>query len=151
MSRGEQLQKLVSISGCVQLKSQFFLDVKAVIDNVEIPEEPVLNWDPTRIQYVPVSSLAMAKEDSERVKIAGIDDKRQFTAVFSGTMAGTILSPQLIYKGKTYKSLPPVMFLRDWHITLTKNRWSNEKVMVNHLEKILFPYHEKKDKSSSKT
>ena len=110
----------------------------------EIPCELIINWDQTGINYVPVSSWTMAKEGSKRVEIAGIDDKRQITAVFGGTMAGEFLPPQIIYQGKTSKYLPSVDFPSDWHITFTENHWSNEKVMVDYLEKILFPYIEKK-------
>ncbi len=59
----------------------------------------------------------MAKEGSKRVEIAGIDNKRQITAVFAGTMAGEFLPPQLIYQGKAAKCLPLVEFPSDWHIT----------------------------------
>ena len=45
------------------------------------------------VHYVPVSSWMMAQEGSKRVEIAGIDNKRQITAVFGGTMDGDILPP----------------------------------------------------------
>ena len=62
-------------------------------------------------------------------------------------MAGDFLPPQLIYKGKTKKCLPAVTFPSDWHITY---HWSNEDTMVDYLiEKILFPYAEKKETISS--
>jgi hypothetical protein len=86
----------------------------------------------------------MAKEGSKRVEIVGIDDKRQITAVFSGTLAGDFLPPQLIYQGKTTKCLPSFGFPQDWHITYTENHWANEATMVDYLKKILFPYIEKK-------
>ena len=86
----------------------------------------------------------MAKDGStKRGKIAGIDDKQQITAVFGGTMAGDFLRPQLIYQGKSSKSLPSVISPQDWHVKFTENHWSNEKTMGNYLEKILFPYLEK--------
>ena len=93
---------------------------------------------------MPVSSWTMAKEGSKRVEITGVDDKRQITAVFGVTLAGDFLPPQLIYQGKTHKILPPVKFPSDWYITFTENHWSNEKTMADYLEKILFPYLEKK-------
>ena len=134
----------VAVTDFDQLKLQFVFDIKAIVEMEEIPEALVTNWDQTGVHYVPVSSWTMAKEGSKRVEIAGIDDKRQITAVFGGTMAGDFLPPQLIYQGKTHKSLPPVTFPSDWHVTFTENHWSNEKTMVDYLEKILFPYLEKK-------
>ena len=86
----------------------------------------------------------MAMQGSKQVEIAGIDDKRQITAVFAGTMKGDFLPPQLIYQGKTSKSLPCVKFPPDWHITFSENHWSNETAMIGYLENILFPYIKKK-------
>ena len=91
----------VSIADFDHFKAQFAYDVKAIIMLKEIPCQLVINWDQTGIHYVPVSSWTMAKEGSKRVEIAGIDDKRQITAVFGVTMAGDFLPPQLVYKGKT--------------------------------------------------
>ena len=86
----------------------------------------------------------MAKVGSKRVEIAGIDDKRQITAVFGGSIVGDFLPPQVIYQGRTNKCLPSVTFPPDWHITFTENHWSNEKTMVGYLEKIISPYIDKK-------
>ena len=110
----------------------------------EIPTELVINWDQTGIHYVPVSSLTMAKVGSNWVQIAGSDDKRQITTVFGVTMAGDCLPTQLNSQGKTSKCLFCVSFSPIWHITFTENHWSNEKAMVDYLEKILFPYIERK-------
>ena len=60
-------------------------------------------------------------------------------ADFSDTMSGDFLPLQIIYQGKTTKSLPS-----DWDVTYTENHWSNEGTMIQCLERILFPYIEKK-------
>ena len=107
----------------------------------DIPADLVLNWDHTGIYYVPVSSYTMEKEGSKRVEIVGIEDKRQITAVFlQPCMSGTLLPVQLIYQGKTPKCLPSVQLPSYWDITFTDNHWLNENTMLQHLEKILFPY-----------
>ena len=80
------------------------------------------------------------------MEIAGTVDKRQITAVFGGTSTGHFLPIQLIYKGKTCKSLPPAVFPPDWHVTFIDNHWANEKTVSDYLEKILFPYIERKRK-----
>ena len=86
----------------------------------------------------------MALEGSKRVEIAGIDDKCQITAVFAGTMSGESLPPQIIYKGKTSKCLPPTESPQDWHGTFTDNHWSNEATMITYLQRVLFPYIQQK-------
>ena len=111
----------VSLPDFDRFKVQFPFDVKAVIEIEEIPCELIINWDQTGINYVPVSSWTMG------VEIAGIDNKRQITAVFGGTMTGDFLPPQLIYQGNTSKCLPSVDFPSDWHITFTENHWLNEQ------------------------
>ena len=57
-------------------------------DLEEIPNCLVFNWDQTAIKYVPVAEWTMEKQESKKVKIAGLDDKRQITAVFAATMSG---------------------------------------------------------------
>ena len=82
----------------------------------------------------------MEKEGSKRVEIIGIDDKRQITAVFAGSLTGDFLPPQLVYKSKTPKCLPSITFHSDWHITFSHNHWSNESTMRDYVDIILLPY-----------
>ena len=60
-----------------KLQDQYLLDVKAVVQIEEIPEELITNWDQTGIKYVPVDTWTMEKEGSKRVQVIGADDKRQ--------------------------------------------------------------------------
>ena len=53
-------------------------------------------------------------EKEKRVEILGIDDKRQITAVLWQPQDGNFLPIQVIYKGKTKRSLPNVEFPSDW-------------------------------------
>ena len=54
----------------------------------EIPHDLVINWDQTGIHYIPVSSWTMEKEGVKRVEITAVNDKRQITAVFGGSLTG---------------------------------------------------------------
>ena len=89
--------------------SDFEANIQVVVEIEEIPGELIANWNQTGIHYIPVSSWIMEKEGSKQVEIAGIDDKREIIAV-----GWRLLLPQLIYKGKTKKSLPSVEFPSDW-------------------------------------
>ncbi len=82
----------------------------------------------------------MEKEGAKRVEISAVDDKRQITAVFAGSLTGDFLPPQLVYKGITHRRLPTVQFPQDWHITFSHNHWANEETMKDYVEKILVPY-----------
>lgn len=130
----------VAVRDFEEVKAQFLLDIKVVIEMDEIPFDLVINWDQTGIHYVPVGSWTMEKEGSKRVEIVAVDDKRQITAVFAGSLTGDFLPPQLIYKGTTKRCLPGVNFPSDWHITQSHNHWSNESTMKAYIEKILLPY-----------
>ena len=52
----------------------------------------------------------MHRAKEKIIPIASSDDKRQITAVLGVTMTGGYLPPQLIYKGKTLRCHPKVLF-----------------------------------------
>ena len=109
----------------------------------EIPPELIINFDQTGLKYVLVGDRTMAKRGSKSVPISGLGDKWQITAVFSGTLSGMFLPPQLIYEGKTKACLPKVDFPQGWDITYTANHWANEESMKRYIKKIIVPCVEK--------
>ena len=121
-------------------KAQFVFDIQCIVEMDKIPPDLIINWDHTGIHYVPVSNWTLAKEGSKRVEIAGIDDKRQITAVFAGTKSGKFLPPQIIYTGKTQKCHSSIKFPDKWHITHTENHWANEQTTKDYINLILLPY-----------
>ena len=64
--------------------------------------------------------------------------------MFGCSLAGDFLPVQLLYQGKTVRSLPHFQFPEDWHITSTSNHWANEETTRLYIEKIIFPYLHKK-------
>ena len=120
-----------------EMKAQFLFDVKTIVVMEDIPADLIINWDHTGLNYVPVSNWTMAAQGSKRVEIGGIDDKRQITAVFAGTMSGLFLPPQIIYQGNTTKCLPPFKFPNSWHITYSHNHWANERTTEDYIRKFL--------------
>ena len=141
VKRRASTKSKVSVENFEELKEQYLLDIKACVEMDEVPDELIINWDQTGIHYVPVSSWTMEKEGSKRVEIAGIDDKRQITAVFGSSITGDFLPVQIVYKGKTKRCLPTFAFPPDWHITFSQ---SNENTMRDYSNKILIPYIKKK-------
>ena len=137
--RGSTAAK-VAVSNYEELRQQFLLDIKVVVELEEIPSELVISWDQTGIEYVPSGSYTMEKVGTKRVPIITAADQRQITVVFAGTLTGSFLPLQLIYKGTTKRCLPTVKFPSDWHITCSDNHWSNESTMIAYLQNILFPY-----------
>ena len=65
------------------------------------------------------------------------------TATFSITLTGEFLPIQLIYGGKTNKSILAVSFLSGSVISANEKHYSNEREALNMLENVLIPYVEK--------
>jgi len=63
----------------------------------------------------------MEEKGSKQIEVAGLNDKRQITAVFCASLVGEFLPVQLIYQGKTSACLPRYGFTDDWNITYTPN------------------------------
>jgi len=104
-----------------ELKEQYLLDIKVVVEIMKIPSELVFNWDHTGINIVPGSQWTMEAKGSKRVELVGLDDKCQIAAVFCASLAGEFLPAQLIYRGKTMACLPRFVFPDDWDVTYTPN------------------------------
>ena len=51
--------------------------------------------------------------------------------------AGTLLPPQVIYKGKTAECHAKVSFPDKWHINRSESHWSTKHTM---LENVIIPY-----------
>jgi len=66
----------VELAHFKELKEQFLLDAKAVIDMEDIPSDLILNWDHTGINVVPGSQYTMEAKGSKRVEAVGVSDKR---------------------------------------------------------------------------
>ena len=62
----------------------------------------------------------------KNIPIRGADVKRQITAKVDVSATGNFLPTQLIYTEKNKRCLPYVEFPHSFHITYTKNQWSNE-------------------------
>ena len=104
----------ITVENFEAMKYNFLCEIKAIAMMEEVPSSMILNWDHTGLKYVPVSSWTIAKQGSKKVSIAGVDDKRQITGVFTITLDGQFLPPQLIYQDTTSACLK---FPNYWHVT----------------------------------
>ena len=118
----------------------FTHDIVSKVDKYNIPDSLIINIDQTPTKYVPVSRSTLAKKNSKAVAIKGSSDKRSITATFSITFSGKFLPMQLIYGGKTTKSLPRFKFPNDFSLSVNKTHYSNEKEACKLIEEILVPY-----------
>ena len=68
------------------MKAQFLYEIEVIIELEEVPDDLIINWDHTGINYVPTSNWTMVEEGSNRVEIVGLGDKRQITIVLSRSL-----------------------------------------------------------------
>ena len=113
----------------------------------QIPRDLIINWDQTALSIIPSGTWTMEKQGTKVIPIANADDKRQLTTVLAATAGGEYLPPQLLYKGKTAKCHPSVIFPDGWDVWHTDNYWSNEETMKRYIEKIILPFVSKKRKT----
>ena len=93
-----------------EVEMTYFHSIVTTIENKKIPKSLVINLDQTPSKYVPGCNKTLASKGVKNVSIARSTDKRTITATFSITMDGQFLPMQIIYGGKTSKSIPRVSF-----------------------------------------
>ena len=94
--KGTTAKSKHSIQHFDRLRKNFLEELKTIVAIKEVSSELIMNWDQAGIKIVPSSLWTLEKCGSQLVEIIGTDDKRQFTAVFCGTLLGEFLPPQLI-------------------------------------------------------
>ena len=82
----------------------------------------------------------MAPKGTKKVSIAGSEDKRSITAKFTVSLAGDFLGMQLIYGGKTKRSLPPVKFPENFSLSANQKAYSNEEESIKVINEVVIPY-----------
>ena len=139
VSISEELKKEIE-------ESYLYFIVKKIEEN-QIPHSLVINLDQTPSKFVPGCNKTLAEKGSKTVSIAGSTDKRTITATFVITLSGNFLPIQLIYGGKTSKSIPAVAFPPEFVLSANEKHYSNEKEYLNMLEKIIISFVEKERRS----
>ena len=87
-----------------ELKEQFLLDIKVVVEMEDVPADLTMNWDHTGINIVPSCPWTMEEKGAKRVDCVGLYDKRQITVVICATISClsrsfTKVKPQLVCLG----------------------------------------------------
>ena len=62
----------VTCTNFEEIREQFILVIKTIIAFEEIPDDLILNWGHTEINYVHVSSLIIARESFKKMESTGI-------------------------------------------------------------------------------
>ena len=107
------------VTGAIWLetRAQYLHDIVHAVVSHSIPDELIINADQTPSKYVPTANVTMAEKNSNRVARKGANDKRGITVTLGESLSAEILPKQLIYKGKTNRSLPSVKFPAGFALT----------------------------------
>lgn len=106
----------------------------------KIPPELVINWDQAGVKLIPSQNWTMEQQESSRMEIAGINDKRQITLTLAGSMSGEFLPLQLLYQGKTTRCHPQYSYPSGFDVWHTPNHWANEETTMRFINNIILPY-----------
>ena len=123
-----------------EVEISYLHGIVRTIEENNIPPSIVHNLDQTPTKYVPGSNKTMALQGSKNLPISGSTDKRMITATFTTSLDGNFLPIQLIYGGKTVKSLPRVKFPLPFSLSVNPQHYSNENEAIKVLEDIIIPY-----------
>ena len=126
-----------------EIETIYLYGIVQKINEHKIPSSIIINLDQTPSKFVPGCNKTLTQKGCKSVSIAGSTDKRMITATFSITLTGEFLPIQLIYDGKTNKSISAVSFPSDFVISANEKHYSNEREALNMLENIIIPYVEK--------
>ena len=117
----------------------YLYDIVTKIEKYRIPSELVFNLDQTPSKYVQCSRYTMEKEGKKSVSIVGSGDKRAITATFVIDLKGNFLPMQLIYGGKTNRSIPRIDFPEGFSLSANPKHYSNTAESIKIIEEIIVP------------
>jgi hypothetical protein len=80
-------------------KMDYIERIEKCVNEHNILDDLILNWDQTGVNLIPGGDWMMDAKGSKQVKITGLNDKRQITALLTISKSGELLPPQIIYKG----------------------------------------------------
>lgn len=120
-------------------KFTFQKAISTAVFEHDIPPSLVVNLDQTPLSYVSPGKYTFSFNGAKNVPIKGVDDKRQLTGTFAVSLTGECFPMQLIYTGKTKRSLPKYEFPSTFSVSFTENHWSNTEKSIEFFEEIIFP------------
>jgi hypothetical protein len=80
-------------------KMDYIERIEKCVNEHNILNDLILNWDQTGVNLIPGGDWTMDAKGSKQVKITGLNDRRQITALLTISKSGELLPPQIIYKG----------------------------------------------------
>ena len=82
-----------------EAKLLFQHQIVSIVEDDEIPESLIMNFDQAPLKYAPVSNSTLAKKGSKHIPVTGGAFKESMTATLGITYSVKFLPNQLIHKG----------------------------------------------------
>ena len=117
--------------------------IAKLVEKYKIPPSMIINIDQIPMKFAPVANFTLNKKGEKDIAIKGVDYKKAMTATFGITFDGKMLPMQLIYGGKTLRSLPKFKFPGSFSLSANKKHWSNTTETIKLVDEILTPYLDK--------
>lgn len=95
---------------------------------------------------MPAGAWTYEKQGAASIGTLGAEDKRQITVCLASSLHGDLLPLQLIFEGKTARSLPAATASSKasrTHLTFSANHWSSQETMQQWITEVLMPYAER--------
>ena len=96
-----------------------------LIETHNIPKSMVLNHYQTPLRYVLSGNTTLAPKSSSTVPIKGVSHKRMIAGTFTISLDVQYLPIQLIYAGKTHRSIPKVNFPKEFSLSANPKHFSS--------------------------
>ena len=103
----------------------YLYKIVSMVEKYQIPKSMILNLDQTPLKFAPYSRHTLEKRNEKHVAISGTSYKQAITGTFVITLDGNCLPFQLIYCGKTSKSLPKFKFPDNFSLSVNPKHYSN--------------------------
>ena len=113
--------------------------IVSYVEEYSIPPSLIVNFDQTPLKFAPVANRPLSAKGSKHTAITGSLFKQAITATFGITCENKFLPMQLIYGGKTERSIPKVKF----SLSANEKHFSNTLESLKLLDEIVILYIEK--------
>ena len=117
--------------------------IVSYVEEYSIPPSLILNFDQTPLKFAPVTNRTLSAKGSKHAAVTGSSFKQAITATFGITCENKFLPMQLIYGGKTERSIPRVKFPNSFSLSANEKHFSNTLESLKLLDEIVIPYIEK--------
>ena len=115
-------------------------NIVTIVEKYEIPHSVIINLDQAPLKYIPAMNHTMAKQYSKSVSIARSSDKRRITGTFTITLNGHFSPMQLIYRGKTKKSLAKFKLPDGFSLSCNPKHFSSAMESIKLINEIIIPF-----------